>query len=321
MEPLVAPFTLRRMNTKLKKLASNSATENTTYYYANNEQLAKKNPDGTKTYVHNDHLGSSSVLTNSSGTVVENTTYDPWGEVKAGGTQDKFQYTGQEKDSETGLNYYNARYYNSHIRRFTQPDDVIANPYNPQELNRYSYVNNNPLTYTDPTGHFDVPVLGNIVDAGLTAYDAEQVIAEPKNPTNWVALGLDATAAVVPVVPDGAGEAVRVAEHGAELAAKANDAKVVNNASKAVYHGNDLRTTATTFGYFLRDITTKEIKKIGETTKGVTRYTQKFYIDNHVFMDKVAKGTKAQIHVWEHVNLGEYLFKFKELPKMNKSLH
>ncbi len=85
--------------------------------------------------------------------MVENTTYDPWGTIKTGGTKSKFLYTGQENDSETGLHYYNARYYDSHIRRFTQPDDIVEDVYNPQMLNRYTYVNNNPLRYTDPTGH------------------------------------------------------------------------------------------------------------------------------------------------------------------------
>jgi len=99
-------------------------------------------------------LGSTSLITNQSGSLVENTTYDPWGEVKIGGTASKFLYTGQEKDSETNLNYYNARYYDSHIRRFTQPDDIIQDIYNPQGLNRYSYVWNNPLRYTDPTGRY-----------------------------------------------------------------------------------------------------------------------------------------------------------------------
>jgi RHS repeat-associated protein len=93
------------------------------------------------------------VLTNQAGTLVEETKYDPRGEVKSGGTKSKFQYTGQEKDDETWLNYYNFRYYDPHIRRFTQPDDIIQDPYNPQDLNRYSYVRNNPLRYTDPSGH------------------------------------------------------------------------------------------------------------------------------------------------------------------------
>src|SRR5918997_3062264 len=141
------------------KLASNGATQNTSYYIVNNEIVAKKNPDGSKQYYHNDHLGSTSVMTNQAGTLVEKTAYDPWGEVKSGGTKSKFQYTGQEKDDETGLNYYNYRYYDSHIRRFTQPDDIIQDVYNPQDLNRYSYVRNNPIRYTDPSGHYAETVL------------------------------------------------------------------------------------------------------------------------------------------------------------------
>ena len=77
--------------------------------------------------------------------MVESTTYDPRGEIKSSGTASKFLYTGQERDSETNLHYYNARYYDPHIRRFTQPDDIIQDVYDPQSLNRYSYVRNNPL--------------------------------------------------------------------------------------------------------------------------------------------------------------------------------
>src|SRR5436190_4307 len=127
--------------------------EITKYYFVNDQLIAKKNPDGTKEYVHNDHLGSTNIITDQQGQKVEETQYDPWGEVKAGGTKSKFQYTGQEKDQETGLNYYNARYYNSHTKHFTQPDDIVQDPYDPQTLNRYSYVKNNPLRYTDPSGH------------------------------------------------------------------------------------------------------------------------------------------------------------------------
>lgn len=138
------------------KLASNSAVENTTYFMANDEVVAKKNPDGSKTYYHGDHLGSNVVLTNQGGSIVDKTTYEPYGEVKDSGNQSKFQYTGQEKDLETGLNYYDARYYDSHIQRFTQPDTLLPNIYEPQQLNRYTYANNNPLKYTDPTGHWSV---------------------------------------------------------------------------------------------------------------------------------------------------------------------
>jgi len=153
-----------------KKIASSGATQNTTYYKVNDETLAKKNPDGSMNYFLNDHLGSNSIVTNQSGAKVEQTKYDPWGEVKSGGTKSKYLYTGQEKDLETGLNYYGARYYNSHTRRFTQPDDIIQNIYNPQSLNRYSYVLNNPLRYTDPTGHLiQIPIALYLYASALTA--------------------------------------------------------------------------------------------------------------------------------------------------------
>jgi len=122
--------------------------------------------------------------------LVESTSYDPWGKIKSGGTKSKFLYTGQENDAETGLHYYNARYYDSHIRRFTQPDDLIQDIYNPQTLNRYSYAQNNPLKYTDPSGHY------NILDynKALTQYynkpskqnynNISKTIANIRNPSN-----------------------------------------------------------------------------------------------------------------------------------------
>jgi RHS repeat-associated protein len=135
------------------KLASNGATLNTTYYQINDQNVAQKNPDGSKDYILTDNLGSTTELTNQSGAVVETTNYYPYGQIRSGGTQSKFLYTGQENDVETGLDYYNSRYYDSSIQRFIQPDTIISDVYDPQSLNRYSYVENNPLRYTDPSGH------------------------------------------------------------------------------------------------------------------------------------------------------------------------
>ena len=116
--------------------------------------LQKKDNNGNRTFFHNGHLGSTTVITDVSGALVESTKYDPWGEIKTGGTKSKFQYTGQERDSETGLSYYDSRFYDAHIKRFIQPDTWLPDVYSPQQLNRYSYANNNPLRYTDPSGHF-----------------------------------------------------------------------------------------------------------------------------------------------------------------------
>lgn len=134
------------------KLASGTV-QNTTYYLVNDQVAARKNPDGTKTYYHNDNLNSANVLTDQNGNLVEKTTYYPFGGIQSGGTKSEILYTGQRNDATTGLDYYNARYYNPSIMHFTQADTVIPDVYNPQTLNRYSYVMNNPLRYTDSTGH------------------------------------------------------------------------------------------------------------------------------------------------------------------------
>jgi RHS repeat-associated protein len=68
-------------------------------------------------------------------------------------TSTDFTYTGQSDMSGTGLMDYKARLYSPCIMHFVQPDTLIPDIYNPQDWNRYSYARNNPLKYTDPTGH------------------------------------------------------------------------------------------------------------------------------------------------------------------------
>lgn len=66
------------------------------------------------------------------------------------------KYTGKELDNATGLYWYEWRSYDPILARFTTPDTLVPNPRDPQDLNRYSYVGNNPLRYTDPTGHLKI---------------------------------------------------------------------------------------------------------------------------------------------------------------------
>lgn len=60
--------------------------------------------------------------------------------------------TGKELDDTTGLYFYGARYYDPSLGRFITADPTIQKPYDPQDLNRYTYCRNNPINYTDPTG-------------------------------------------------------------------------------------------------------------------------------------------------------------------------
>jgi RHS repeat-associated protein len=64
-----------------------------------------------------------------------------------------YRFTGQREESTIGLYFYNARWYDPLLGRFTQADTIVPEPGNPQALNRYSYVLNSPVRYTDPSGH------------------------------------------------------------------------------------------------------------------------------------------------------------------------
>jgi RHS repeat-associated protein len=106
-------------------------------------------------YMLGDHLGSASVVTNTSGTIVGEDRFYPFGETRfTTGTMftDKL-YTGQREITGLGIYHYGARFYSPKLGRFLSADTVVPDPYNPQYLNRFSYVLNNPLRYTDPTGH------------------------------------------------------------------------------------------------------------------------------------------------------------------------
>jgi RHS repeat-associated protein len=118
------------------------------------ENFASKK--GTVRYFyHNDHLGSVNVVTDENGNRVQLNEYDPWGGVsRSEGTIDPtHRFTGKELDPETGLYYYGGRYYDPEISRFISPDPFVQSPENPQNLNRYSYVINNPQRFIDPSGY------------------------------------------------------------------------------------------------------------------------------------------------------------------------
>jgi RHS repeat-associated protein len=126
-------------------------------------------------YYIQDHLGSSSIMTDRNGVVVEHYEYSAYGLSKCGGSGSAFQvsnrFTGQVLDEETGLYYYNSRYYDPGLGRFIQPDTLVPDPSDSQQLNRYTYVNNNPLKYVDPSGHeiLTAIIVGVVVGAAVGA--------------------------------------------------------------------------------------------------------------------------------------------------------
>ena len=127
-------------------------------------------PANDRSYFQHDHLGSVAVATNSSGVVTERMAYDPWGKRRfvttTPGQPDKLDaivgvstdrgYTMHEHLDEIGVVHMNGRIYDPLIGRFMSADPFIQSPDNLQSYNRYSYVLNNPLAYTDPSGYFSL---------------------------------------------------------------------------------------------------------------------------------------------------------------------
>ncbi len=159
-------------------------------------RVATLDPTGLY-YNITDHLASSNLQLNESGAIVQKLDYLPFGterlNEKSSAFQTHFTFTDQEKDSESNLLYYGARYYNPLIARFLQPDPILlllgnkqafedraqrtlqSHLSNPQNLNPYSYVINNPLKYTDQEGEIlFIPILlaaWAVAELGLSAYD------------------------------------------------------------------------------------------------------------------------------------------------------
>ena len=128
------------------------------YVFANGQRLAMIRSAAApldKLYYHQDHLGSTGLVTDSSGNVVEQIFYKPFGGTVAdtGSLSLNHKYTGQEQDQETGLYNYNARLYDPEVGKFISSDSFAPSVVLPQTFNRYSYCGNNPVVYTDPSGY------------------------------------------------------------------------------------------------------------------------------------------------------------------------
>ncbi|MGH9739303.1 MAG: RHS repeat-associated core domain-containing protein [Candidatus Acidiferrales bacterium] len=131
-------------------------------------QMFAQYTDGTVYFTQTDHLGSTRLLTSSVTPISIVACYDyyPFGEIiSCGATGDQSQkFTDYLRDSETNLDDANARYFASSLGRYMSPDPsglYFADPTDPQTLNLYSYVRNNPLEFVDPFGLTTCDAEGN----------------------------------------------------------------------------------------------------------------------------------------------------------------
>nr|WP_229335293.1 RHS repeat-associated core domain-containing protein [Flavobacterium sp. ALJ2] len=138
-------------------------------------------------YLHRDYQGSILAITKETGVVLEKRHFDAWGAITkvqdgAGNTVNGLTildrgYTGHEHLQSVGLIHMNGRLYDAKLYRFLQPDNYVQDPSNTQNYNRYSYVLNNPLKYTDPSGELSLKSIGKWISKNANDVIAGAAIA------------------------------------------------------------------------------------------------------------------------------------------------
>ena len=133
-----------------------TAQSSTAYIYLGTKQIAEWDSVNGTQFVHTDAFGSPVAHTNGSGTVMNRTRFEAYG-YPAAGTKPTpntsvIGFTGHVQDTETDLVYMQQRYYDPMAGRFLSVDPIVTSEKNGNGFNRFMYVENNPLRYTDPDG-------------------------------------------------------------------------------------------------------------------------------------------------------------------------
>jgi len=168
----------------------------------------------TPSFYGYDGMGSVRQLTNASGTVTDSYEYDAYGNsfTTSGTTPNNHLYRGEQYDSDLGLYYLRARYYNPNTGRFMSRDSLDGDPTDPQSLHKYLYAGGDPVNRIDPSGRAD----------SIETIFTITVIATPTE-VALSALAGQATAAIA-LLQAGAGQAFLTAQYVFELIAAAGEA-------------------------------------------------------------------------------------------------
>ena len=165
--------------------AQNSSSVTSNYVWGPDRVLSKKTNSGSEYYyLYNGH-GDVVQMVDRNGNIVNNYSYDEWGNITTSSetVSNPFKYAGEVYDSETGLYYLRARYYDPTVGRFLNEDTVEGQVNNPLSLNVYSYCYNNPLIYKDPSGHIagvdDVTIL-LVLATGAVIYVTYEYLSSPE---------------------------------------------------------------------------------------------------------------------------------------------
>jgi RHS repeat-associated protein len=140
-------------------------------YYPGGALRVQTTTGDVLSYLVQDHLNSTALTINTSGTITGEMVYSAWGETRYsfGATPTDRLYTGQY-EAEAALYFYNSRWYDNQLGRFVQADSIVPEPGNPMTWDRYAYVDNAPINNTDPSGHYIIE--GDWQDPNSGTYSA-----------------------------------------------------------------------------------------------------------------------------------------------------
>lgn len=127
------------------------------YIYFGSVFAAEYDPlTGEYFYYTQDHIGSTRIVTDDAGSAVSAEAYSPYGDIQKTWVNEfnpTFKYSGKERDTDTGFDYFGARYYSNKCYRWISTDPIITESVEyPHEMNLYAFTKNNPVTYYDPDG-------------------------------------------------------------------------------------------------------------------------------------------------------------------------
>ena len=258
-----------------KNLLGLYAEEEETKRYIYGAGLVSEQTDFTTLYYHYNNIGSTTEITDQTGAVIYDFQYGTYGELLSESHDIRFLYNGQlgVQTDRNGLYYMRARYYNTDIKRFINRDVVNGSIENSQSLNKYSYVQGNPVKLTDPFGL--APVDGDTYSVlstiGHTILDVVGVFVDGADLINalWYAaegntyMAVTSAIAALPAVGSFVSGSLKICMKGSKAASKASN--LIAQSTRLISHGAQMTMSAIDSYYAAIDY--KQAKANGESGK------------------------------------------------------